>query len=123
MLAHIIDRLRPQVSELVINANGDVARFAAFDLPVIEDSIEGQAGPLAGVHAGIEWARSNRPRSRFIVTAASDTPFFPADLIARFRAAIGSADPRLARRPVERGSSSGLRALAVSHRASDRSGS
>jgi molybdenum cofactor guanylyltransferase len=72
-----------------------VARFAAFDLPVIEDRLEGQAGPLAGVHAGIEWARSNRPRSRFIVTAATDTPFFPGDIIARFRAAIGDAELRL----------------------------
>ncbi len=95
MLAHIIERLRPQVSDLVINANGDVARFTAFDLPVIEDRLEGQAGPLAGVHAGIEWVRSNRPRSRFIVTVATDTPFFPADIIARFRAAIGDAEPRL----------------------------
>jgi molybdopterin-guanine dinucleotide biosynthesis protein A len=72
-----------------------VARFEAFDLPVIGDRLEGQAGPLAGVHAGIEWARSHRPRSRFIVTAATDTPFFPTDLIARFRAAIGDAEPRL----------------------------
>ena len=48
MLDYIINRLRPQVSDLVINANGNVARFAAFDLPVIEDRIEGQAGPLAG---------------------------------------------------------------------------
>lgn len=95
MLARIIDRLRPQVSDLVINANGNLARFAAFDLPVIEDRLEGQAGPLAGVHAGIEWARSKRPQSRFIVTAATDTPFFPADIIARFRAAIGDAEPRL----------------------------
>jgi molybdenum cofactor guanylyltransferase len=95
MLAHVIDRLRPQVSDLVINANGDVARFAAFDLPVIEDRLEGHAGPLAGVHAGIEWARSNRPRSRFIVTAATDTPFFPTDIVMRFRAAVGDAEPRL----------------------------
>jgi len=95
MLAHIIERLRRQVSDLVINANGDVARFTAFDLPVIEDRLEGQAGPLAGVHAGIEWVLSNRPRSRFIVTVATDTPFFPADLIARFRAAIGDSEPRL----------------------------
>ena len=95
MLAHIIDRLRPQVSDLVINANGDVARFVAFDLPVVQDRLEGQSGPLAGVHAGIEWARSNRPRSRFVVTAATDTPFFPANIIARFRAAIGDAEPRL----------------------------
>jgi molybdopterin-guanine dinucleotide biosynthesis protein A len=95
MLAHIIDRLSPQVSDLIINANGDVARFATFDLPVIEDRLEGQAGPLAGVHAGIEWARSNRPQSRFVITAATDTPFFPTDLVARFRAAIGVAEPRL----------------------------
>ena len=95
MLDYIINRLRPQVSDLVINANGNVARFAAFDLPVIEDRIEGQAGPLAGVHIGIEWARSNRPGSRFIVTAATDTPFFPAGITARFRAAIGDAEPRL----------------------------
>jgi molybdenum cofactor guanylyltransferase len=95
MLAHIIDRLTPQVSDLVINANGDVARFAAFNLPVIEDRLEGHAGPLAGVHAGIEWARFNRPQSRYIVTAATDTPFFPADIISRFRAVIGDGEPRL----------------------------
>jgi molybdopterin-guanine dinucleotide biosynthesis protein A len=95
MLAQIIERLRLQVSNLVINANGDVARFEAFDLPVIGDRLGGHAGPLAGVHAGIEWARAHRPRSRFIVTVATDTPFFPTDLIARFRAAIGDAEPRL----------------------------
>ena len=67
----------------------------AFDLPVVQDRLEGQSGPLAGVHAGIEWARSHRPRSRFVVTAATDTPFFPANIIARFRAAIGDAEPRL----------------------------
>ena len=116
MLAHIIDRLRPQVSDLVINANGDVARFAAFDLPVIEDRLEGQAGPLAGVHAGIEWAQFNRPRSRFIVTAATDTPFFPADIIARFRAAIGDAEPRLLVARSEEESVPSLRAVAcVAH--------
>ena len=95
MLSHVIDRFRPQVTDLVINANGDVARFAAFGLPVVVDRLEGQAGPLAGVHAGIEWTRSNRPRSQFIVTAATDTPFFPVDIIVRFRAAIGNAEPRL----------------------------
>ena len=60
MLAHIIERLRPQVSNLLINANGDAARFTAFDLPVIEDRLKGQAGPLAAVHAGIEWARASK---------------------------------------------------------------
>ena len=95
MLAHIIDRLRPQVSDLILNANGDLARFAAFGLPIVEDRLGGHAGPLAGVHAGIEWATANRPESRFVVTAATDTPFFPADLVARFRASLGDAEPRL----------------------------
>lgn len=95
VLAHIIERLRPQVSDLVINANGDLTRFAAFGLPVIEDRLGAYAGPLAGVHAGIEWARTNRPRSPFVITAATDTPFFPADLVSRFCSALKGSEPKL----------------------------
>jgi molybdenum cofactor guanylyltransferase len=78
LLAHVVERLRPQVSDLVISANGDPARFSAFGLPVVEDRLDGYAGPLAGIEAGIEWARANRPK----------TPFLPIDLVRRFRAAI-----------------------------------
>jgi molybdenum cofactor guanylyltransferase len=88
ILAHIIERLKPQVSDLVINANGEAARFAHFDLPVVADSVAGFAGPLAGVHAGLEWAKVNRPGTRYIVTVATDTPFFPADLVQRFLAEL-----------------------------------
>ena len=88
ILAHIIERLRPQVSDIVINANGDVTRFSAFGLPVVPDRLGDHAGPLAGVHAGIEWALANRPGSRFVVTAATDTPFFPADLVSSICSAI-----------------------------------
>ena len=95
ILAHIIDRLSPQVSDLIINANGDLARFSAFGLPVIVDRLGGHAGPLAGVHAGIAWARANRPESQFVITAATDTPFFPTDLVSRFCSAIKGGDPRL----------------------------
>ena len=95
MLNHIVERLRPQLSELVLNANGDVTRFASFGLPIVADRVGGFSGPLAGVHAGLEWARANRPDSRFVITAATDTPFFPTDLVVRFRAAIGVAEPRL----------------------------
>src|SRR6476659_7073471 len=84
MLTRIIDRLRPQVTDLVLNANGDVSRLAAFGLPIVMDRLGGQIGPLAGVHAGIEWATANRPGSRFVITAATDTPLFPTDLVARF---------------------------------------
>lgn len=83
LLAHAIDRLAPQTDTLVLNANGDPARFAAFGLDVVPDPIIGYAGPLAGVLAGMEWAKRNRPSARWIVTAASDTPFFPRDYVAR----------------------------------------
>ena len=78
LLARVEARLAPQVDRLALNANGDVARFAGMGLPVIADSIEGFAGPLAGVLAGMDWAASHGADT--IVTAAADTPFFPCDL-------------------------------------------
>jgi molybdopterin-guanine dinucleotide biosynthesis protein A len=83
ILAHIIERLEPQVSAVVINANGDASRFAAYGLPVVADSIAGFAGPLAGVHAGLKWIGANRPGVTHAVTVATDTPFFPLDLVDR----------------------------------------
>jgi molybdopterin-guanine dinucleotide biosynthesis protein A len=87
MLARIIGRLRPQVSDVIINANGDVFRFAPFGLPVVADSMSGLPGPLAGVHAGLKWVKSNRSDVTHIVTVATDTPFFPTDLVKGFLAA------------------------------------
>ena len=84
ILARIIERLKPQVSEIIINANGDSSRFAGYGLPVVEDSIAGFAGPLAGVHAALEWVQSNRPATSHVVTVATDTPFFPCDLVQHF---------------------------------------
>lgn len=81
LLEHVIDRLGPQVAGLALNANGDPARFDRFGLPVLADSIDGFAGPLAGVLAGMDWAASQGAET--IVTAAADTPFFPADLVPR----------------------------------------
>ena len=88
VLASVIARLRPQVSDLIINANGDASRFADFGLPVIADTIGGLAGPLAGVHAGLEWVKANAPDVGFVVTVAGDTPFFPSDLVQRFLAEL-----------------------------------
>jgi molybdopterin-guanine dinucleotide biosynthesis protein A len=87
ILSHIIERLKPQVGRMVLNANGDPSRFSAFGLPVVADSIAGFAGPLAGVHAGLEWARTSVPAASHVVTAATDTPFFPTDLVTRLFAA------------------------------------
>ena len=79
ILGHVIDRLSPQVADLALNANGDPARFSSLGLPVLPDSVEGFAGPLAGVLAGLDWAAERG--AGHIVTAAADTPFFPADLV------------------------------------------
>ena len=93
MLGHVICRLRGQVGRLVINANGDPARFAAFGLPVVPDTIGGFAGPLAGVLAGMRWSAANAPDARWIVTAAGDAPLLPPDLVARLLEAV-AAHPR-----------------------------
>jgi molybdopterin-guanine dinucleotide biosynthesis protein A len=87
MLAHVIERLAPQVTGLVINANGDPGRFAPFGLPVVADTVEGFVGPLAGVLAGMRWAAANAPDARWIATAAGDAPLLPRDLVARLREA------------------------------------
>lgn len=92
LLARVIARLEPQVVGLALNANGDPGRFDRFDLPVLADSIDGFAGPLAGVLAGLDWAATQGVDS--IVTAAADTPLFPADLVPQLQlAGEGMADP------------------------------
>ena len=87
MLDRVIERLAPQVDRLVINANGDPARFARYGLPVVPDTISGFAGPLAGILAGLRWAEANIPDAPAVLSVAADTPFFPADLAARLGAA------------------------------------
>ncbi len=88
LLDRVIERLRPQVAGLVLNANGDPARFAAYGLPVVADSIADYAGPLAGVLAGLDWTAANRPDCPMIVSVATDAPFLPTDLVARMERAV-----------------------------------
>ncbi len=95
MLDRVIARLRLQVSTMALNANGDPSRFAAANLPVIADPVEGFAGPLAGVLAGLNWAAGLAGPTSHIVTVASDTPFFPADLVKRFLAASEGTKNRI----------------------------
>lgn len=89
MLAHAISRLGPQVGKMVVSSNRESERYSEYGLPVVADPIEGFAGPLAGVLAGFEWTLAHVPEARWIATAATDTPFFPGDLVARFVAAAG----------------------------------
>ena len=96
ILAHIVERARPQVAALVLNANGDPDRFAEFGLPVAADVVEGFAGPLAGVLTGLEWAAAHAPVCTHVASFACDAPFFPADLVARFLAAVEAEGADLA---------------------------
>ena len=86
ILAHVIDRVRPQARALILNANGNPARFAPFGLPVVSDSIANFAGPLAGVLAGMDWAAANAPDCPWTVSVPCDGPFVPRDLVARLMA-------------------------------------
>ncbi|MCB2125525.1 MAG: molybdenum cofactor guanylyltransferase MobA [Rhodobacteraceae bacterium] len=85
VIDHVIARLAPQCGALAINANGDPARFADFGLPVLADPVPGQPGPLAGILAAMDWAAGHG--AGVVVTAASDTPFLPRDLVARLATA------------------------------------
>jgi molybdopterin-guanine dinucleotide biosynthesis protein A len=88
MLSHVIDRLAPQVSQMIINANGEAERFAPFGLTVVPDTVGGFVGPLAGVLAGMRWSYANVPHARWIVTAAGDAPLLPRDLVERLKQAV-----------------------------------
>ena len=96
ILAHVVERARPQAGALLLNANGDPERFAGFGLPVAADVVEGFVGPLAGVLTGMEWARAHRPDLPWIATVATDTPFFPRDLVSRMLAAVAAGGADLA---------------------------
>lgn len=88
ILERVIERAQPQVAALVLNANGDPARFGAYGLPVAADVVEGYAGPLAGVLTGMEWARAHAPDAQWLASFATDAPFLPTDLVARMAAAV-----------------------------------
>ena len=96
MMERIIERVRRQVSTLIINANGDTARFQEFGLDVTPDVIDGFAGPLAGVLTGLEWAAANAPGVQWVATFATDAPFVPLDLVDRLTEAVANDSAELA---------------------------
>ncbi len=83
LIERAIARAAVQVEDLIINANGDPTRFAHLGLPVVADRVPGFVGPLAGILAGLEWMRANRPNARWLASFACDCPFFPMDMVAR----------------------------------------
>src|SRR5437660_4028940 len=87
IIERVLARLAPQVRAIILNANGDPARYADTGLPVIADSVGDYAGPLAGVLAALDWAAARMPDATDVVTVPGDCPFLPADLVARLSAA------------------------------------
>jgi molybdopterin-guanine dinucleotide biosynthesis protein A len=96
ILERVLERLRPQCARLLLNANGDPARFADTGLPVVPDDVPGFAGPLAGILAGLDWAAANVPEVGWLVSVPGDCPFLPRDLVARLHQARRAAGLPLA---------------------------
>ena len=92
MVAWVLERLAPQVGEIVINANQNLDAYGAFGYRVVPDEVGGFAGPLAGLHAGLAAVTGE-----FAVTVPCDSPFLPADLVARLRKALGANDLAVAK--------------------------
>jgi len=88
LLSHVIERVRPQVGALLLNANSDPANFAAFDLPQQADAVGDFAGPLAGILTGLEWAAEAAPKAQWLASFATDAPFLPTDLVERLLTAV-----------------------------------
>jgi molybdopterin-guanine dinucleotide biosynthesis protein A len=94
LLDHVLDRIRPQVRAVALNANGEASRFARWGLPVLADPWPGNPGPLAGVLAGMRWASSLGAAD--VLSVPTDTPFLPGDLVARLHAAREAAGVAIA---------------------------
>ncbi len=96
ILERVIARLEPQCDGLLLNANGNPARFASFGLPVIADTVADFPGPLAGILAALDWLAANRPEISWVLSAAADCPFLPRDLVARLHRARAEQNAQLA---------------------------
>jgi molybdopterin-guanine dinucleotide biosynthesis protein A len=90
LIAHAASRLAPQVGRLIVNANGDPARFADLGLPVVADETADFPGPLAGVLAVLRWIAREARGSVFLASVAADVPFVPSDLVQRLAAALAT---------------------------------
>jgi molybdopterin-guanine dinucleotide biosynthesis protein A len=96
ILDRVLAALGPQCRGIVINANGDPARFADAGLPVLADSVPDFAGPLAGVLAGLDWAVAHAPDCKWLASVPGDCPFLPKDLVTRLHDACAASGKLLA---------------------------
>jgi molybdenum cofactor guanylyltransferase len=96
ILDRVLAVLRGSCDPIILNANGDPARFAHYGLPVIADSVPDFAGPLAGILAGLDWAAAHAPATEWVVSVPGDCPFLPADLVDRLHSVRAEAGTPLA---------------------------
>jgi molybdopterin-guanine dinucleotide biosynthesis protein A len=96
LLDHVLARMAPQCDALVLSANGDPARFAAFGHPVIADGVGDFPGPLAGILSALDWAAAHRPDIQWLVSVAADCPFLPRDLVTRLHQARSAENAMIA---------------------------
>jgi molybdenum cofactor guanylyltransferase len=96
LVAHVLDRLRPQVDVVVVNSNANPERFSGLDVEVVPDTIAGFPGPLAGILAGLTWADANRPEAPLVATAPVDSPLFPLDFVPLLTGALASRGAEIA---------------------------
>ncbi len=83
MIAHVIDELKPQVADILINANREIDQYQSFGFPVMQDTIEDFAGPLAGLHTGMKHAKTE-----FVLSVPCDSPLLPNNLAIHLMAAL-----------------------------------
>ena len=95
LLQRTVDRAQPQVEQLLLNANGNSLRFARTRLPVIADTYANNLGPLAGIHTGFTWMQAKAPKAEWLVSFASDTPFFPTNLVEALLDAAKTSSSKL----------------------------
>jgi molybdopterin-guanine dinucleotide biosynthesis protein A len=96
ILERVLARLAPQCDAMILNANGDPARFGDTGLPVVPDTVPGFAGPLAGILAGLDWTATHRPDCPVVASVATDAPFLPEDLVSRLAQGMAKASAELA---------------------------
>jgi molybdopterin-guanine dinucleotide biosynthesis protein A len=96
ILERVLARLKSQCGRVIINANGDPARFADTGLPVVADSVPDFAGPLAGILAGLDWMAVNAPECDWLASVPGDCPFLPGDLVTRLHEVRAAAAVPLA---------------------------
>jgi molybdopterin-guanine dinucleotide biosynthesis protein A len=96
ILERVLKRFQPQCAAVILNANGDPARFADTGLTVVPDSVPDFAGPLAGILAGLDWAAAHRPDLADVASVPGDCPFLPGNLVERLTAVRANAGVPLA---------------------------